>query len=843
VTPKRLSHFELLDELGAGGMGVVYRARDLKLNRLVAVKVLPAAAQGDGERRRFLAEAQAASGINHPAVVTIHEVDSDGGVDFIAMELVEGRSLAVELRHGALPIGRALRLAIAVADGLAAAHRFGLVHRDLKPGNLMVGPGDRVKILDFGLVKRIEATGEIAADSPTAVAPESLTASGLLVGTPAYMSPEQARGETVDARSDLFAFGCVLYEMLTGRRAFAGENPVQVLSGVLGGEPAPAGGLPAELTALLGRLLAKDSASRPKSAEAVGRELEAIAGTLAGSAPTMVAAAGPRRRPALRLALAALLAATALAVGVFVATRPPSEPNYEFRLVSQTSAAERRATFAPDGNSLAFVREDAAGVPQLWIRSLAGGDVLQLTRGQEAVTTADWSPAGDRILFALEGGGIWEIPPLGGTPRRLIEDGTKPRLSADGRRLVFVSERRLWTAGGDGRDAQPIAGVEPVNFGHLAEAAFSPDGETIAYFWPHPRRPLGDLWRVPAGGGTPERLTDLGFFGGGLDWTPDGRGIVFAADHDGPRTLWRVSASGGAVQPITRGAGEDSHPRVSHDGRRLVYTNQRNLHSIERTDPASGRRQRALERRDAIFLPRLSHAGDRVAFFARVPRAHHLFVLELDSGRVEQITRGDGELNTHPRWSSNDRALYYYREDPEWDLRRIELASGADEVVSPEWTWPTHQFAALSPGDREIAYLVRDAGRFVETRIRSRATGAERTLPVALWALEWFADGRRLLGASADDRIHICDADERSCEEICSGQYPLLSADGAWIYLLRFPGPVAWRRELASGREEQLAELEGYVSLSFNWSVRPNGELVWNRFEPGREELWLGELR
>jgi len=416
VTPQRLSHFQLLDELGAGGMGVVYRARDLKLNRLVAVKVLPPAAQGDGERRRFLAEAQSASCINHPAVVTIHEVDSDGGVDFIAMELVEGRSLAAELAHGALPVERVLRLAVAIADGLASAHPFGLVHRDLKPGNLMIGPGDRIKILDFGLAKRVEASGEVIADAPTALLPESLTATGLLVGTPAYMSPEQARGEAVDARSDLFAFGCVLYEMLTGRRAFGGENPVQVLSGVLTGEPAPVHGLPAELAALLGRLLAKERAARPESAEAVRRELQAIAAAHASGTPPTLVTPRPAERSMRRLVAWTALAAALVAAGVFVATRSPGDPDYEFRLVSQSSVAERQATFSPDSGSLAFVREDEAGVPQLWIRSLAGGDPLQLTRGEAAVSAPDWSPAGDRIVFAGSGDGIWEIPPLGRSP-------------------------------------------------------------------------------------------------------------------------------------------------------------------------------------------------------------------------------------------------------------------------------------------------------------------------------------------------------------------------------------------------------------------------------------------
>ncbi len=845
MIPGRLSHFELLDELGAGGMGIVYRARDLRLNRLVAVKVLPDAAQGDQERRRFLAEAQAASGINHPGVVTIHEVDSDGGVDFIAMELVAGHSLAEELRRGALPLERAVRLSIGVADGLAAAHRLGLVHRDLKPGNLMIGPGDRVKILDFGLVKRVAMSGEVMADALTAVLPESLTAPGRLVGTPSYMSPEQARGERVDPRSDLFSLGCVLYEMLTGRRAFAGENPIQVLSGVLTGEPAPADGLPPPVSHLLARLLAKDPDERPGSAEAVRSELETIVAGLSTRSPgEAIAPVAAGRRATGRIAALAGLAAVAIAGAVYLATRPPAQPDYEFRLVSETAAAERQGVLSPDGGSLAFVRDDGASVPQIWIRSLAGGDAQQLTHSDVAVASPDWSPAGDRIVYARARDGIWEIPPLGGSPRHLVEHGTRPRLSADGTRLVFVSRQGIWTAHGDGSEPHRLPGIEPEQFSFLADATFSPDGKWIAYFWPDPRRPLGDLWRIPAAGGTPERLTDLQFLGGGLDWSPDGKWILFSSDHGGSRTLWRVAAGGGEPQPITRGAGEDSDPRLSRDGQRLLYTNQRNLHVIDRLDPETGERHRVYERRSAMYMPELSHRGDRIAFFARVPGAYNLFVMPIAGGKERQVTFGSGRMDISLHWAGDDRTLYYYDDRAESALRRLDVETQRDEVVMPGWSWMSEKWPEVSPDGGEIAYLQLAGSRMVATRIRDLASGTERALPVALWGLEWTPDGRHLVGATQDSRIERCDVVALSCEQVTAGSYPRVPGDGRWLYFLRFPGPVAWRREWTSGREERLATLEGEIhEVAFMWGARPDGELVWLRTEPGREELWLGEKR
>jgi serine/threonine protein kinase len=238
---RRLSHFELREPLGEGGMGVVHAAFDLALERQVAIKLLRS--RGDpAERERFLAEARAASAINHPCVVTVHEVGSEDGTDFIVMERVEGRTLAELLRTGPLPLARALRFARDIADGLASAHALGLVHRDLKPGNVMVGPYDRVKILDFGLAKRSSVdTATLVLDAAGAASGSGssppLTEPGMVVGTPAYMAPEQARGDAVDARSDLFALGCLLYEMLAGVPAFRGSTPVQVLAAVLSHQP------------------------------------------------------------------------------------------------------------------------------------------------------------------------------------------------------------------------------------------------------------------------------------------------------------------------------------------------------------------------------------------------------------------------------------------------------------------------------------------------------------------------------------------------------------------------------------------------------------------------------
>ncbi|HVS03080.1 MAG TPA: serine/threonine-protein kinase, partial [Thermoanaerobaculia bacterium] len=293
---RQLSHFEVLEELGSGGMGQVYRARDLALQRTVALKTLPVAAYEEEHRRRLLAEARAASALNHPGIVTIYEVGESDGVDFIAMELVEGESLASLQRRGPLPPQRVLPWAVELAEALAAAHRRGIVHRDLKPANVMVTEEGRLKILDFGLAKRLPPMG--GSDEMVTETELAKTHTGAVMGTPAYMSPEQAAGRRVDARSDLFALGAVLYEMLTGERPFTGGSSIELLSAVLRHDPGPPSrrrpAVDPAWDAILERLLAKDPEQRYASSEALLADLRRLAPRGRRGAPrtALLAAAG-----------------------------------------------------------------------------------------------------------------------------------------------------------------------------------------------------------------------------------------------------------------------------------------------------------------------------------------------------------------------------------------------------------------------------------------------------------------------------------------------------------------------------------------------------------------------
>jgi serine/threonine protein kinase len=312
---RNLSHYELLEEIGKGGMGVVYKARDTRLDRFVAVKLLPPEKMSDPDRkRRFVQEAKAASALNHPNIVTIHEIDSLDGVDFMVMEYVEGAPLDRLIPAKGLPIEQTLAYAVQIADALAAAHAAGIVHRDVKPGNIVVTPAGRVKVLDFGLAKLVERTRS----EDMTVTAEAATRAGVIVGTVAYASPEQIEAKPVDERSDVFSFGAVLYEMLTGRRPFHGESQLSTMAAILRDTPQPViavrPGLPAELSRILQRCLEKNREMRYRSGAELRDDLAAVQARLT-TPPTGLRAL--LHQPRLAVPAVVVILAIAGAIGWF----------------------------------------------------------------------------------------------------------------------------------------------------------------------------------------------------------------------------------------------------------------------------------------------------------------------------------------------------------------------------------------------------------------------------------------------------------------------------------------------------------------------------------------------
>jgi Tol biopolymer transport system component len=499
----RLGAYQVLSLLGAGGMGEVYLGRDTKLGRDVALKVLPEAFASDPERlARFEREAQALAALKHPHVATIHGFEEKDGVRAIVLELVEGQTLAEVIAAGPVPIAEAVRIARQIAEGLEAAHEQGIIHRDLKPANIKITPDGAVKVLDFGLAKLADAAPHGSASgvltpgsaglqdlSPTVTSPAMLTGATVLMGTAGYMSPEQARGKVIDRRADIWAFGIVLYEMLTGRRAFEGESVTEVAGAVIHTEPdwtKLPDATPPTVRMVVRRCLQKDARQRFRDMGDVRLALDGAFATDTASVPA--AGSPPRRARAVPLALAALLASAVTGAAVWSLTRAEPTAVYPVRFdVSPTvpGALARFIELSPDGRTIAFVAFDSAEGLRLWVHSLVSGETRIVAPADRVATPAFWSPDSRHLGFYSENDRrIKRIALAGGPIETVVET---PRFSGG----TWGPDGTILFANNDAIMRVPAAGGEPVavtvldrsrgDDAHLAPR-FLPDGRRFLHF-------------------------------------------------------------------------------------------------------------------------------------------------------------------------------------------------------------------------------------------------------------------------------------------------------------------------------------------------------------------------
>ena len=633
----QLGSYEIVSLLGAGGMGEVYRARDPRLKREVALKVLPEVAAVDADRReRFTREALAVAALNHPHIVTIHSVEDAGTAIFLTMELVEGRSLAEALPPTGLPIERVLTIGIAVADATSAAHQKGITHRDLKPGNIMLGEGEqagRIKVLDFGLAKVVDAQrGAVGAsmlptEAPAQTAP--ITAEGRILGTVAYMSPEQAEGRTIDGRSDLFSLGVVLYEMATGRRPFAGDTNLSILSSILKDTPKsvtdinPA--IPPELGRIIRRALAKDPERRYQTAKDLRNDLEDLKASLGSSesplspATSNVAAsvtspsepsASPipssetqvvvglvkRHSRAFGVAAAVLLLVAAAALYGLPGrdVQPtPSQQSFANLQVTQltTSGNAERPAISPDGRYVAYVQRDGDD-SSLWIRQTANTNNVRIVPSERGVALfgATFTPDGTSVDFVRQASRgpweIWRVPFLGGTPRLLVANVSSPiGWAPDGQRIAFLRTRispelssQLFVAGADGGQERELASQGDSNPWISLTApwrpsfppAWSPDGRLIALAAAGGPKGGGIVF-VDSGTGSIQDVTVPTGQTDGLGWL-DARSLVvnYPAQLGAPNQLIRQPYPAGPRSRLTNDPNDYVGINLSGDRRRLV---------------------------------------------------------------------------------------------------------------------------------------------------------------------------------------------------------------------------------------------------------------------------------
>ncbi len=630
----RLDAYEILGLLGSGGMGEVYRARDSALSRDVAIKILPAYVSGDPDRlRRFEQEARAAAALNHPNILAIYRTGAFDGAPYIVSELLEGSTLREVLQHGPLPTRKAIDYGSQIAHGLAAAHDKGVVHRDLKPENLFVTKDGRVKILDFGLARLTPRASTSDGNAQTLTA---ATDPGVVMGTAGYMSPEQVRGEPADHRTDIFALGAILYEMVTGKRAFQRATSAETMTAILHDEPPGISQItqaaPPGLQRVVHRCLEKSPEQRFQSASDLAFALEALSDS--GSAysasgailekPSASASdlqpippghgTTPRRNRA--VAILACFLCVLLAGGAWLIYR-------KWRAGSPTAAVQRAltrvtfddglqigATWSPDGRYIAY-SSDRGGKFDVWVQQISGGDPIQITKGPGQNWQPDWSPDGKYIAYRSEegDGGIYIIPALGGNgqQRKIASFGYYPRWSPDSSRILLqpgFSETRIYAAGLDGNPPRDILSDLTrdtiVNF-----STWHPDGRRVTSWIadsdipiPISGTPIPNFVTEPADGGTAVRSrfppelqkqletaaaapgivqwrTDFKF-----EWAPLGNAIYFERTLSGARNVWRmlvdpVTLQATKVERLTISPGFDAELSVSRDGSKLAFTSER----------------------------------------------------------------------------------------------------------------------------------------------------------------------------------------------------------------------------------------------------------------------------
>ncbi len=529
---RRFLSYEVVSQLGAGGMGEVYRARDSKLKREVAIKVLPAALASDPDRMsRFQREAQVLAALNHPNIVTIYDIDACEGMDFIAMEYVSGRTLDQLIPRRGMKTAEVLRCAVQTADALAAAHAAGIIHRDLKPGNIMVGDSGLVKVLDFGLAKLTEKTGP--EEATETMRPPS-TEEGHILGTVAYMSPEQAQGLKVDARSDIFSFGTVLYEMLTGRRAFAGDTNISTLAAILNREPQPlAATTPRELDRIVTRCLRKDPARRFQTMADLKVALEELkeeseSGRLA--APPMPIRS-QRRWPLVGAGMAFAVIVTVGAWWLWSSRGKTVSSQPNLRQLTYDAGDTGFPALSPDAKLVAYQSDRAEpGRYDIWAQQTSGGPAIRLTKGPESYVGPVFSADGSKIYFYSWFSGIYEVSTFGGGMRLMVADGVNPSVSPDGRSIAYLGgptrgDLYVMPIGG-GRPRAVAVGYEPGIFNNNDTLIWSPDSRQIAFRGEKNGQPqTDDYWVVPADGGNPENV-------GWVQWAI-ARGVV-----DGSVAAW-----------------------------------------------------------------------------------------------------------------------------------------------------------------------------------------------------------------------------------------------------------------------------------------------------------------
>ena len=667
----QIGPYQIVSRIGEGGMGAVYKARDIRLGREVALKTAHAEFSG-----RFQLEARAISALNHANICTLHDI----GPNYLVMELVEGDTLAALLKNGRLPMDKVLRYGSQIADALTAAHSKGITHRDLKPGNVMVTKAG-VKVLDFGLAKFQEGS------DPSTLDAEPLTARQTILGTPAYMAPEQLEGKPCDARTDIFALGLLLYELASGRRAFTGSNFAELSAAVLNSPPAPIQGVSPQFEHIVERCLAKEPDDRWQTARDVKLELDHCTKAL----PTVpIAAPAEKKRRSLLLPLAATAAAGALlAAGGFYFRGSQTEPTVS--PLTSTPGREVTPSISPDGNQVAFAwnGEDQKNF-DIYIKPIGPGNLLRLTTDPGVDVMPRWSPDGKWIAFLRmqpnDSAGVYVMPALGGLQRKLGDADflTANReyfgnwyesldWSPDGKWLVISKLASSGSLPGlallavDSGETRQL--TSPIGDHRDRGATFAPDGHALAY-WSFPE---GELKVLPLSSsleprGPPKTISLEGIylmFIPPLAWTADSKEILFSSSSVDNSKLWRVPDIGSfPAKRLTITGDGAMGPAISTRGNRMIYSKYEkewNLYwlDLDNKGMAVGSPVKAFDSTKSEITPEFSPDGTKIAFASNRSGNDEIWVCLKDGSNCSAITSFSGPQVGTPRWSPDGNSIVF----------------------------------------------------------------------------------------------------------------------------------------------------------------------------------------